>query len=125
MPIQTEVRSNGSVIVFNVTDPIRLEEVVEQMRDVEPYFDQSSDIVHTVINLVRVRQLPLGIIGTRSYAGYSHPNAGKIIIVGADTLVRTLANVIVKLTNNHNIAFFETEQQAWDHLEAQKSTELS
>ncbi len=125
MPIQTEIRSDGTVIVFNVTDPIQLEEVLEHMREVEPYFDQASAAVHTVINLVRVRQLPLGIIGTRSYAGYSHPNAGKIIIIGADTLVRTLANVIVKLTNNRNIAFFETEQQAWDHLDSLKSTHPS
>ncbi len=88
--------------------------VIEQDRN---YRDQSPHPVHAVLNLSAAKHLPPGAISLRHASpDLNHPTAGQVVLVGTNTFVRNVAELIFRLSRTDKFKIFATEEEAWAYL---------
>jgi hypothetical protein len=116
MPITMDYDRDAHVIVAILIHPLRVEELLATFPEVEKYLNEAPHNLHWVIDTQQMKNLPLGVMKTRSSPIISHPNSGHIVIVGGNTFVRSMAETMFRLANYKRARFFNTVQDGLDFL---------
>jgi hypothetical protein len=118
MPIKMELVENGQVIHYVFTDPWTVPELMKLYEQNQAIRDKSPRKIHTLVNLTRARHLPHGTLSARAYSpDGSHPRAGFIVIVGAQTYLRTILDLAFHLLRTDRFKFVNTEEEGWAILQ--------
>lgn len=112
MPVQNELVENGRLFVSTVTDPWTMQELSDASVRLTQIYDQSLHPVHTMVDMTGSRQMPQGFIRARTSPAINHPNAGQLIVTGANILVKTLVNAVTTLAHFQRVQFFSTREEA-------------
>ena len=125
MPVSMEIRENGRVVFYQYRDPFNLHELNALYLQDENHRNSVDFLVHTVLDMSGVKNLPQGIIGARVGSPVLvHPRSGVIVVVGAGPLSQSIAGVVLRLTRKQ-AHFFKTESEGWDfvrkHLEKESA----
>jgi hypothetical protein len=117
MPSTMEMREDGHVLFIRITDPWSVEEFANQSYGpTQAYYDKAEHLVHTIICLDAKKTPDHLLKGRRGAPALSHPNAGQLVIVGASPLLRSLIEVMYKLSGFTRGEFFANEDEAWRYL---------
>lgn len=116
MPVTLDLRENGHVIYLIITDPWSIQDVASLQGQNRAYLDASSHRVHTLVS-IRSQHVPSGIFSARpSRPGLANPHSGQIVIVGAPTFLKVIAETMFKIAHYTRSSFFDTEEQVWTYL---------
>src|SRR5258707_5048899 len=122
MPVNVEVRENGRVIYFEIADPWTLEEMLAgfgksaAMRD-QLYSKNPEAAIHSFIDVHLVKNPPpLGSLRARQSPGLTHASRGEFVVFGANTLTRSLIEMMLKLAHFDKGRFVDDEAEAWAYI---------
>jgi hypothetical protein len=118
MPITYEIRENGYVIFYVMTDPWTVADLLNNFAAETVYRDQAGHQVHTLVDLRLVHTAPTsGLIGVRNKVpSLVHPTAGQFVVIGANIFMHMVGQTIFNLLAFDKGKFVNTEEEAWTFL---------
>ncbi len=116
MPAKVEIRENGYVIFTTYKDPWGVSDMEDEYRAVRAHRDSVDHVVHVLLDVSQAHSVPPGLMRARQNPNLTHPTKGYIAIVGASSLLKTMGEVILRLSHNKEAGFFKTEEDAWTFL---------
>lgn len=116
MPAELNLIEDGYVLHYVFREPWSMTDMVDVNRRAKEYYDAAGHKLHVLLDVRGIRSAPPGFIRARSNPDITHPNAGNIAVVGANSYIRALGDVILKLARFQRAKFFGTEEEAWDYL---------
>jgi hypothetical protein len=112
MPATMEIRENGRVVYFVFSSPFTTQEMIDTMQKDGEYRNSVPFKVHALLRVELTQMPPMALRGRES-PSITHPNSGLFAIVGANSIVRTFAETVIRMTRNKQMRFFDTEEEAW------------
>ncbi|MDX2140380.1 MAG: hypothetical protein SF123_20005 [Chloroflexota bacterium] len=109
---------DGHAIYYSYSDPWTLEEALQVGEAVLPHYDVAPHHIHAIIDLRNAKSAPAGVLRTRNSPIVTHPKAGHLIVLGANSLLKTMGDVASRLSGYNRIMFCTTEEQAMAELRA-------
>jgi hypothetical protein len=116
MPINIEVIENGRIIRCIYQSPWGTQDQAEFNKRAAAHYGRSAHKVHMLMDARHVGTPPPGSLAFRSHAPLTHPNSGVIAVVGGSTLMKTLAETVLRLRHSNKARFFNTEEEAMTYL---------
>ena len=119
MPIKLEFSPEKHIITLVWTDPWSLNDLDQIYEAERHFFDEASGYkVHTLVDVRNMHTVPPRALTRRQSPNVTHPNSGRIAIVGASAFVGSLASAGFKITGYDRAKFFATLEDAQAYLEA-------
>ena len=117
MPITAEFSEQGHVFWLKITDPWTMHEIAAVFHDAMPHFDAATYKIHTLANVTETKSLPSGVLSIRQgNPTLIHPNRGHAVVVGANSFVKSIGDVVTRIAKFKSVQFHNTEEQAWAYL---------
>src|SRR5438128_4715631 len=116
MPVTIELQENGSVVYWKIEDLWKLSELITYYKQAEAIFNNSSNVIHSLVDVQYARQIPAGALSVRHSTTWHHPRSGQTAIVGASPLIRAMAETIFQLVRFNRARFFDSEAEARNYL---------
>lgn len=116
MPVTMELRENGRVLYWVITDPWKVKDLIPLVRETRRLFDSARHKIHSLTNDIHTRQIPAGVLRLREVGPWSHPASGQLAVVGLPALGTALLDVIAPVTCFDRAKYFNTEEEAWAYL---------
>ena len=120
MPVTSELREEGQVIYFKITEPWTMEEVFAGFAETQSmrntiYAQDPQRRVHTLVDLVEVKDAPPGVLRTRQAPGITHPNRGEYAVAAKYLFARDIMATVFKVMRVDGKIFY-TLDEAWAYL---------
>jgi hypothetical protein len=119
------VIEDGHAIHYSYSDPWTLEDALQVGEAVLPHYDAASYRIHAIIDLRNAKSAPAGVLRTRNSPIITHPKAGHLIVLGANSLLKTMGDVASRLAGYNRIMFCTSEEQAFAELRAAIANEMA
>jgi hypothetical protein len=117
MPVTAELRENGHVWYYVITDPWQAKDLIALYPLDFEHRNTVDHKVHTFMNVSGMNFLPPGLLSAGNKApAWSHPTSGQLVMVGAHKIARKVAETIFKVANYDRAKFFANEDEGWDYL---------
>jgi len=117
MPITMQLRENGHVAHYVLTDPWETADLVRLYPQGLAYRKSVPYPVHTLMDISAVQRVPSNILAARRGApAFVYPNSGEVVMVGAHGFPQKIAEMIFKLAHYERVRFFDTEIEGWNYL---------
>lgn len=114
MPITMEIRENGYVAYYVMSDPWVTNDLTSLYPQDIQFRDSVNHLVHTFMDVSQVRRIPPDVIRARINApAFIHRNSGHLIMIGAKSLPKIAAETIFRIARYERAKFFDTEEQGW------------
>src|SRR4051812_44914277 len=106
MPVTMELRNDGHVAYYELTDPWIAPDLTSLYPADIHYRDSVPFPVHTVMNVTNAHKVPHNVISVRQNApAFTHHNTGQLVMIGAHSFVRTMAEMIFRLAHYQRAKF--------------------
>lgn len=120
MPVETELRENGQVIYFKISDPWTLDDLFKGFAQSTAQRDSvraqdPTRRVHSLVDLTLTKQAPPNVLKGRKLPGLTHPTRGEIVFAVKDAFPRSIGETMLKLMHADG-HFFDTLDEAWGYL---------
>ena len=116
MPVTFELQENGSLMYWKLEDPWTLPELIGYYKQAESIFDNAPHMVHSLVDVQHVRQIPGGVLSARHAKTWHHPRSGQTVIVGATPLIKAMVETLFQLVRFNRVRFFNDEVEARNYL---------
>ncbi|MEP7285537.1 MAG: hypothetical protein ABI947_07195 [Chloroflexota bacterium] len=117
MPVTFDLREDGHVAYYTVTDPWTKDEFVAHYPLDIAHRTSVKYPVHWVLDFQGTGTMPPGILRARDNSPLLlYPKTGDFLIVGGSYFVRTIAETILRLLRFNNGHFFRNDTEAWVYL---------
>jgi hypothetical protein len=118
MPVTFDIREDGFVAYYTVTDPWTTNEFIAHYPEDIKFRTSVSHPVHWVLDFQGTKGMPPGILRARSNSPLlKYPRSGHFYIIGAALYVRTIAETILRLVGKKEAHFFNTFDEARSNLD--------
>src|SRR4051812_38752303 len=97
------------IIHLNVADPVQVQDFTRLFSAHQRYLEKSPFKVHLLLNMQRVKHVPIGLTQLCEAPALLHPNSGYIAIVGATSSLEALAKIIFRISHFTRGMFLPTE----------------
>src|SRR5258708_39858520 len=116
MAVKCEMWENGYVAFCVLSEPWEAPDL-RALYPEDILFRNSVDhVVHTFMNVSAVRRVPSNVIHVRIGApAFIHPNTGQLVMVGAQSFPKIMAETIFRLAHYQRARFFDTEAEGWEY----------
>lgn len=98
---------------------IERESIKEAFRIIVNALDESNLPLYIVVDLHANPDFPMTETIQGAYFGpFRHPMLAEWLVVNTNILGRMIGNTLSSITRRHNIKWFDTTEEAFDHLHA-------
>lgn len=108
MPAILDVREEGRVLVFTLTDPWELSDLISLGMRSRMHMDRASDKIYRVYDVRGTKKIPAGMTQATSLIGFRHNRSAELITIGSSAIVSHFVG------DKH----FDSEDEAWVYLRA-------
>jgi hypothetical protein len=117
MTVTMKICAEGRVLFFTYIDPLTMKEIEDFYDKNREHRDSVPYTVHTLLDVRAMSKIPMGVLRTRGGPGFTHQRSGKIVIIGASYLARSLVEVSAHFTGNvAKLKFYNTLEDGWTYL---------
>lgn len=112
MPVDIRLSDDQNYIIYELSDPISMDELVlaydeeKRLRDLVPH------TLHSITDMTKVRGIPHNWLTAKSGPGLTHPRSGLITIVGISVGLRIIVNTITSIVGFRRMQFFASREEA-------------
>ncbi len=119
MPITLELRREGRVAFQIYSDPLDMREIMAHTERMDrQVFDCASLPVYAILDFTGVTRLPSNLLNIAiSRMKRPHRMSRGAILVIDHVLVRTLANVAIKVSQSSEVSVCRTQAEAWREID--------
>ena len=114
MPVLFELRENGRVAYYRITDPWTTHDLMAHYPADNAHRSSVNHTVHTLMDFSGMRTVPINILLARNNApAFSHPNNGILILAGTRPMAKSFAELIFRMANFRKGRFLGTVDEGW------------
>jgi len=117
MPVVMTYAEEKRLIEFTVTDPWDMADLSEAIGKSVEHLDAADKPLFLLTDMTNGRSIPSGILRQSNTATLTHPNSGYGAVVGANMLVKRMANIMMTLARYKKFGFFDTREEALAHIQ--------
>ena len=119
MPVTAELREQGHVWYYVITDPWETSDLISFYKQDFAHRETVNHTVHLVMNVSAMHSVPINLLRARNNApAWSHRTSGQLVMVGAHSFAKSIAEMIFKLAHYEKAKFFNSEAEGWDYIRA-------
>jgi hypothetical protein len=120
MPVESDLREDGQVSYFKLTDPWTLEELFKGFAQATALRDSIHEKypnrkVHTLLDMMATKTAPPGVMKGRKMPSMGHPTRGEMVVAVKHEFPRTIVQAMLKVMHA-DAHFVESIDEAWDYL---------
>ncbi|MCL4247457.1 MAG: hypothetical protein KJ065_04865 [Anaerolineae bacterium] len=112
MPVEIEFILDQRVLVYQISDPFEIEELMEAYQKERTLRDSVPHTVHSIVDMSRVAKIPKSWLTAKAGPGFTHPRSGIIILVGLTLGLKRIVQVILRITKYPRLRYFDTRDEA-------------
>ena len=117
MPVTFDIREDGFVAYYTVTDPWTTDEFIAHYPEDIRFRSAATHPVHWVLDFQGTTGMPPGILRARNNSPLlKYPKSGHFYIIGAALYVRAIAETILRLVGKREAHFYNTFDEARNNL---------
>ncbi|MCC6613333.1 MAG: hypothetical protein IT320_07625 [Anaerolineae bacterium] len=116
MPVDIEFTHDQHVLVYQISDPFEIEELLEAYKKEKDFRDSTPNTVHSIVDLSQVTKIPKNWLTAKAGPGFSHPRSGTMILVGLTPGLKLLVQVILRIMKYSRLKYFDTRAEAEAYL---------
>ena len=129
MPIEIQLMREGRVIVEIFTDPLDMDDIVQNLKNHHEILDRSDKPIHSITDTTGLTRLPSNVLGNsrRSFAT-AHPLAGVNVVVTSNAFFKVVAELFIKVVPHYKIKIYKTMNEGWaeiDRILAEEQEQLN
>jgi hypothetical protein len=106
MPAALDIREEGRVLVFTLTDPWELSDLISLGMRSRMHMDRASDKIYRVYDVRGTKHIPAGMSQAQSLISFRHNRSGELVTIGVSTIAGHFAG------DKH----FDSDDEAWTYL---------
>lgn len=112
MPVSVQLSGDKMHLIYELADPMQVNELMKaydtekELRDSIPY------TLHSIVDMSDVHHIPRNWLIAKAGPGLTHPRSGHMLIVGITNGLKTMVQIIFKITKYNRIQFFENREEA-------------
>ncbi len=125
MPVDIEFTHDQRLLVYQISDPFEIEEILEAYEKERAFRDSTPNTVHSIVDLSRVTKIPKSWLTAKAGPGFSHPRSGIIILVGLTPGLKIMLRVILRIMKYTRLRYFDTRDEAEAFVRELLSEDLS
>jgi hypothetical protein len=125
MAANFRILEGGRVVHYLYEDPWTLEKALAVNDNARMHYDSVTHRVHAIIDLRNAKSAPAGVLRTRNAPSLTHSNAGHMVVLGANSLLKTMGDVASRLAGYNRLIFCTTEEQALAEVRAIIADEMA
>jgi hypothetical protein len=112
MPVSLDIMEEGRIIRVVFVDPFKAADMYPLFQQDKIHRDKFQQEhprrkVHLLVNFLQV---------TRNSPSMSHATSGSIVVIGANSLTRSVIDAILRVTHFDRTKFFNSEEEAITYL---------
>ena len=112
MPVTFRLEDNQRVMLWRLSDPWTLPELMAYYKEAQTILDGADQAVHSLIDLQQARRMPSGVLKARYTSTWDHPRSGYTVVAGGTPLMSRMLELVFKMTRFERVKFFEDEAEA-------------
>lgn len=112
MPVHVNLDENKEYLIYSLSDPLKIEELLAAYRQEKEYRDSLPYTLHSIVDMSTVKRIPPNWLLAKAGPGLTHPRSGEILIVGVSRGLKILLETILKITNFKRMRFFVARPEA-------------
>jgi hypothetical protein len=106
MPATLDIREEGRVLVFTLTDPWELSDLISLGMRGRMHMDRATDKIYRLYDLRGTQHIPAGMSQAHSLISFKHSRSGELITVGASATA----------SHFNGDKHFDNDDEAWAYL---------
>ncbi len=123
MPVDIRLSDDQKYIIYELSDPISMDELVQAYDEEKRLRDRVPHTLHSITDMSKVRGIPHNWLTAKSGPGLTHPRSGLITIVGISVGLRIIVNTIFSIVGYKRVQFFATREEALAAIQAEIAKE--
>ncbi|MBZ0291770.1 MAG: hypothetical protein K8L99_04310 [Anaerolineae bacterium] len=117
MPVNVELSENKRYIIYNIIEPLVMEELLDAYKQEKVYRDSIPHVMHSIVDMSQIRKIPREWLTAKSGPGLTHPRSGTMLFVGISPGLNILIRTITKFMRYDRMQFFDTREEAEAYMQ--------
>ncbi len=116
MPVTVQLSDDQYHLIYELKDPLQINELMDAYDREKEMRDSISHTLHSLVDMSQVHRIPRNWLVAKAGPGLTHPRSGSMVIVGISSGLKTLVQIILKITKYDRIQFFESREDAETYM---------
>jgi hypothetical protein len=112
MPVEVQLTPDQTHLLYEMIDPVNMEQLLEAYRQEKIYRDSVSTTLHSIVDMSKMKRIPPNWLVAKAGPGLTHPRSGELLFVGVGVGVKMILSTILKIVRYDRIRFFDTRSDA-------------
>lgn len=112
MPVNIEFSSDKRYIVYTITDPMNMTELMNAYAQERTFRDSVPYTLHSIVDMSQIKRIPPNWLTAKAGPGLTHPRSGFMLFVGLSMGFKMILQTIMKIMRYEKIHFFDTRTEA-------------
>jgi hypothetical protein len=117
MPVDVQLSENKRHLVYTITDPLKIEELLEAYQREKALRDSIPYTLHSIVDMSQVKNIPASWLTAKAGPGLTHPRAGMLLMVGLSPGIQMIVKVIMQVMRFTRVKSFKTRDEANEFLQ--------
>ena len=123
MPAQVALEENGYLLHYTYSDPWTIAEMEQVNGESLKYYNEAKHKLHVLVDIRGSKNAPSGMLRARNNPDLKHPNGGQIAVVGAAGVVKSVGEVLLRLSRFDRALFFDSMEPALEYIQGEIANE--
>src|SRR5689334_9776635 len=112
MPVEVRLTDDQTHLVYEMIDPVNMEQLLKAYDQEKIYRDSVPDTVHSIVDMSQMKRIPPNWLIAKAGPGLTHPRSGEMLFVGVSVGLKMILGTILKIVRYERIRFFDTRKDA-------------
>ena len=112
MPVEVRLTDDQTHLVYEMIDPVNMEQLLKAYEQEKIYRDSVADTVHSIVDMSKMKRIPPNWLIAKAGPGLTHPRSGEMLFVGVSVGLKMILGTILKIVRYERIRFFDTRSDA-------------
>ena len=112
MSVSIQLSDDQSHLIYKLEDPLQVNELMKAYDTEKEIRDSMPHTLHSIVDMSNFHRIPRNWLIAKAGPGLTHPRSGFMLIVGITQGLKTMVQIIFKITKYERIQFFETREEA-------------
>lgn len=112
MPVHLQLSDDQRYLIYTITEPLILDELMHAYQQERSYRDALPHTVHSIVDMSGMRRIPANWLTAKAGPGLTHPRSGEILFVGVSFGIKLILDTLLKITRYQRMKFFQTRAEA-------------
>ena len=112
MPVNVRLSEDGYYLIYEFTEPLKMEELLEAYKEEKELRDSIDHTVHSIVDMSAIRRVPPNWLIAKAGPGLTHPRSGQMLFIGISPGLRIIIQTILKIAHYDRMKFFANRTEA-------------